>query len=581
MNTFDKEPIKTRNVMNVNASEVADDAERKAVLAMQATRHFVDGDDQYDQTNETLQGLAAELGAAPTMTYEDLIFVNPLHDAAYVVSDDPEVSQGEAYFYDSHRKIEYHLADGIEAIKFRDFDLAIDAMRGVVKGTVDLYRTLSPAAFSAFRPYFTGLNGYSGPSGQFTAGIPTIDLLSHGGRNITPQEKERLLTDLRRGLYPSHQSGDLEGLLTMDYPSVSMPERVRMELIRQLNDFRKVHIANVKKFAPQALNDGEPGSGGVLDVAGYLSSKLIPLSQATRTAVGLGLPGKSVADVQLAAQAAAGYDYDSFSVYGDLGDLPPYAVLHAAADKLQGSTIEHIGPMGVPVGLQHNEVIAQHAHALAEQLPGQSYVGLVRGAFLDEIGEQPASLHQLEAAIARLRAHPETETIPIYLGGFGPKLLRMAGRLAVNGVKLGGSANPELAKKARETINNPDTKLVLGAVSVIDPDRRAARRLARQEVAKYLDIVGSLDTSLSIDELESLEQFVTRFRSGDAEAYSAISDDLLDKFAVAGTPEDALTLLEKMRGVVDRFEFGTPHGLGDRASAIAYIGESVVKSGER
>ena len=296
------------------------------------------------------------------------------------------------------------------------------------------------------------------------------------------------------------------------------------------------------------------------------------------TRIGIGLPGQSIADVRGAAEASAPYAYDSFSVYGDLGDLPPYAVLHAVADVLKGSEIRSIGPMGVPVGMQHAEVIGMHAVALEEQLPNQSYVGLVRGAFLESIGEKPASLATLEATVTGLRNRfqDKGEHIPIYIGGFGQKLLGLAGRLAVEGVKLGGSTNPLLAKKAKKTINNPHAKVVLGAVSVIDTDRKAARRLARREVAKYIDVVGSLDTTLGPDELASLANFTEKFRLGDPQASNAISDSLLDKFSIAGTPEDAIEAIAKMNGHVDRFEFGTPHGLFDRASAIRYIGQSIV-----
>ncbi len=296
------------------------------------------------------------------------------------------------------------------------------------------------------------------------------------------------------------------------------------------------------------------------------------------TKIGIGLPGQSIADVRGAAEAAAPYAYDSFSVYGDLGDLPPYAVLHAVADVLKCSEIRSIGPMGVPVGMQHAEVIGMHALALEEQVPNQSYVGLVRGAFLEYIGEKPATLATLEATATDLRNRfqDKGEHIPIYIGGFGQRVLGLAGHLAVEGVKLGGSTNPLLAEKARQTINNPYVKVVLGAVSVIDADRKAARQLARREVAKYLDVVGLLDTTLDPDELASLANFTEKFRIGDPKASDAISDSLLNKFSIAGTPEDAIEAVSKMNGLVDRFEFGTPHGLRDRASAIHYIGQSIV-----
>lgn len=294
--------------------------------------------------------------------------------------------------------------------------------------------------------------------------------------------------------------------------------------------------------------------------------------------VGLGLPGKSVAEVRASAEAAAQYVFDSFSVYGDLGDLPPYGVLHASADVLRGTSIRHIGPLGVPVGMQHPEVIATHALVLEEQLPRQSSIGLVRGAFLEALGERPASLHRLRATISHIRQRFGNMPVPpLYIGGFGPAILALAGHLAVDGVKLGGSANPALAAYAATLINNPAVELVLGAVSVIDPDRRAARTFARTEVAKYLAVVGPLDPTLDGDERESLQQFLERFRVADKSASDAISDALLDTFALAGTADDALEALEHMQGKVARFEFGTPHGLGNRADAITYIGEAIIK----
>lgn len=295
--------------------------------------------------------------------------------------------------------------------------------------------------------------------------------------------------------------------------------------------------------------------------------------------VGLGLPGKSINDIRSSAEVAASFEFDSFSVYGDLGDLPPYAVLGASADVFTGSSVGHIGPMGVPVGLQHPEIIAGNALALDEQLPGKTYVGLVRGAFLESIGERPASLDRLKETIKhiRMRFAESEKDIPVCIGGFGSKVLHLAGELEVEGLKLGGSTNYKLAEMARNKIENQDVKIVLGAVSVIDNDRIAARTRARAEVAKYLNVVGPLDTTLEGEDIESLDAFISRFRQGDPSADRAISDSLLDKFSLAGTPEDACELLIKMDGNVDRFEFGTPHGLGDRASAIKHIGQTILE----
>ncbi len=209
---------------------------------------------------------------------------------------------------------------------------------------------------------------------------------------------------------------------------------------------------------------------------------------------------------------------------------------------------------------------------------GQSSLGLVRGAFLEALGERPAPLHRLRETIGYIRQRfGQTPVPPVYVGGFGPHILALAGQLAVAGIKLGGSANPALAVHAATLINHPEVEIVLGAVSVIDSDRQAARTLARIEVAKYLAVVGPLDPTLDGDEQASLQQFQERFQAADPHAAAAISDALLDRFAMAGTVEDALAALEKMQGKADRFEFGTPHGLGERAEAITYLGEAIIE----
>jgi 5,10-methylenetetrahydromethanopterin reductase len=297
------------------------------------------------------------------------------------------------------------------------------------------------------------------------------------------------------------------------------------------------------------------------------------------TKLGIGLPAVSIANVRASAEAVAAAPYDSFSVYGDLGDLPPYAALHAVADRLQGSEVGYVGPMGVAVGMMDSEQIAVHAAALEEQLPGQSSIGLVRGAFLESIGRKPASLATMEDSVQAVRDRLDERglSVPIYLGGFGPKVLAMAGRLGVDGIKLGGSTNPLLAERARHIVGNPEVDVVLGAVSVIDRNRKVARELARREVAKYLAVVGRLDATLEGDDVESLEQFTERFEAGMDNAPDVISDSLLDKFALAGTPEDALQAIKNMEGRVNRFEFGTPHGLSDRPTNISYIADTVLE----
>lgn len=270
----------TRNVREIDPSTINEPREHKAVLAMQATA-LVDSEG-FEGANESLLRAAAEMNAPATMTYEDLIFVNPLEPAPYVLSENPEVAAHEALFYSSHRSIEDTLAETIVAIQGEEFDIVIASLREAGQKFGSLYRQLEPSAFAVFRPYFRGINGFPGPSGLFTAVIPIIDLLSHGGSNISEDERIRLIKDVDRGLYPSHQSGLLKDLLVIEDPQVEMPSDVRLSVEALLNRFRNVHGKSVEKFVPQALHAGAEGSGGVADVAGYLASKILPTERSSK-----------------------------------------------------------------------------------------------------------------------------------------------------------------------------------------------------------------------------------------------------------------------------------------------------------
>jgi hypothetical protein len=241
---------------------------------MQATALAVHGDERAEEANDILIGLSRQLGVAPTMTYEDLLFRNPLEREVYVMSSTPQQAQNEAAFYIAHREIEINLGDTITALTEGTPDTSLQHMDSAIKRLVMLHRNLGADAFAGFRPFFTGLNGYAGPSGLFSAAIPTIDLLVHNGDNMNQDERERMLTDIEAGLYPSHQSDTLERLL-VNGSEADLSSTIVRGLIKRLNTFRRAHRGSVKKFVPQALESQAAGSGGVADVAGYLASKMV------------------------------------------------------------------------------------------------------------------------------------------------------------------------------------------------------------------------------------------------------------------------------------------------------------------
>ena len=174
--------------------------------------------------------------------------------------------------------------------------------------------------------------------------------------------------------------------------------------------------------------------------------------------------------------------------------------------------------------------------------------------------------------------------LPFLLGTWGPKTLAACIQ-DIEEVKLGGTTNPTAVSQARVTIAESAVQagrqadeigLVVGAVTVVDTDGKAARDLARREAALYLPIIAALDHSLAI-EPELLARLKAATDAYDFErAGSYISDDLLQRLAFAGTPDQVASQAAALfEAGARRVEFGTPHGL-TTAQGLRLLGEQVL-----
>jgi 5,10-methylenetetrahydromethanopterin reductase len=184
---------------------------------------------------------------------------------------------------------------------------------------------------------------------------------------------------------------------------------------------------------------------------------------------------------------------------------------------------------------------------------------------------------------AALQYEPLRAEIPIMLGTWGPRTAQVAGEVA-DEIKIGGSANSAMVGAILPHINagldavgrpRGSVGICLGAVTVVDEDRAAARALARREVALYLPVVAPLDPSMT--DREWLDRITAAARRSDYDAVARdITDDILDKFAYAGAPSDIVRHVEGLiEGGATRVEFGTPHGI-DSVRGIRLLGERVL-----
>lgn len=312
----------------------------------------------------------------------------------------------------------------------------------------------------------------------------------------------------------------------------------------------------------------------------------------SRREIGLALQSdKQPGDYGRLAAMAEACRFEVLSVYGDLFYQPPIpALIEAAA----ATSRIRLGPACLNPYTMHPHEIAGSIAVLDLVSDGRAFLGLAKGSWLDRIGVDQrlplAHLTEASAVVAMLLGgdhsgfegevfriepgtalhyRPRRRQVPLLIGGWGPRTLGLAGAIAQE-AKVGGTANPHFVTVARERIASgvkgtkrtaQDVALVVGAVTVVDEDSRAARALARREVAMYLDVVAELDPTYPIPD-EVLNTVRGHLRHGELDmAGRAIPNEVLDRFAFAGDPQRvADRAMELFEAGADRVEFGTPHG---------------------
>lgn len=284
--------------------------------------------------------------------------------------------------------------------------------------------------------------------------------------------------------------------------------------------------------------------------------------------------------------------FGGVSVYNDMLYQPAWYPLMEVA---RATSRIRVGPAAVNPFTCHPIHIASQTALLDQASGGRAYLGLARGAWLDFVGLDPkepvTAMREAFECVRHLLSHSkepyrgkifpikggdalrwpiERDDIPFLLGSWGSKTISACiGQ--IQEIKIGGSANPAViphfqkilaAANHTEEQENRSTGLAIGAVTVVDEDAKAARTLAKREVALYLPIVAKLDPSLNLDPdlLHQIQEAANQYDFDRAAVL--IADDLLTRFAFAGTPAQvAEQCCQLLDAGATRIEFGTPHGL--------------------
>jgi len=317
---------------------------------------------------------------------------------------------------------------------------------------------------------------------------------------------------------------------------------------------------------------------------------------------------KSAQDYIDLAKLVDQYDFDAVTVYCDAPYHPSYPPLMLMAQHI---TRARIGPAAVQPSRMHPIDIAAQTALLDDVAQGGAYIGIARGAWLDDHGVEeikPAitairesieiikkllagesagydgKVYQIAEHVRAPYPLPDGD-IPILIGTWGKKLSAVAGEIA-DEVKIGGSANPDVIPVVADYIAVGEEKadrekgtvgIVIGAVSVIDDNREQARMMARKAVSLYMPIVSKLDPTMDIDP-DLMKRVQQQVNAGDSDAAAElISDDILERFAFAGNADDIIRQCERLYDAgARRVELGTPHGVNDSATGIHIIGKQVI-----
>ncbi len=222
---------------------------------------------------------------------------------------------------------------------------------------------------------------------------------------------------------------------------------------------------------------------------------------------------------------------------------------------------------------RHPAVTARAISTLDEVWGGRFLLGLGAGdTSFKHLGLQPLRPAECEEAIACIRSllagddaffrgrqipklsYHQKRQVPIYLAANGPRMLRAAGRCA-DGVIASVGVAPELVQYVLDTVregaedagrNPQEIQIALHVGCEISDDRDQARENVKSYVARR--VLAPLPESLTGFTKEIRMEFEKAYSlqghlQVDAAHARLVQDEWIDRFALAGTPEECLDKL--------------------------------------
>jgi probable F420-dependent oxidoreductase len=290
--------------------------------------------------------------------------------------------------------------------------------------------------------------------------------------------------------------------------------------------------------------------------------------------------------IQLAEKHGFGYawTYDSHVLWQE--SIPLLAVAARTTSKIK------LGHFVTNPGTREPTVLASAYATLHDLSDGRMVMGIGRGDSARRyIGQQPVKVAEFERRIAMIKdfmngravqwndkelqlkwVRPELPEIPMWVAGYGPKALAVAGHVG-DGVII-QLADPEIiswimdtARRAAEEAGRDPSQLkcIVGAPSHVTDDLADAREQVRWFPAMVSNHVMDLIERYGADGSavpKALTDYVQARKFYDYNEHSRVgakhgefvTDEICDRFCVIGNTEQIKAKLKELEGVgVDQF----------------------------
>ena len=244
-----------------------------------------------------------------------------------------------------------------------------------------------------------------------------------------------------------------------------------------------------------------------------------------------------------------------------------------------------LGPMVTNPYTRHPAVLASVMATLQDASEGRAFLGIGVGAGLEALGHTyPRPVAHLREAIGVIRsllAGDEVDvagstvtvsrskmigpvaSVPIAIGSRSPQVMRLAGELAdtalVGGRYLSAGVAAQyrawIAEGAARAGRSPGEIEVAPRLTLcVSRDGDLARRSVKRYVAHYVVLIRPPELALDATWVARVEAALARSRgwyfdldrSDDPEIDVLVDDDLVRRFAIAGTPDECVALAKEV-----------------------------------